>query len=53
MNSLDKVEIFLLELGSFTQAARDRNLSPGSVSTRISELEMNWGSGSSTARPAS
>lgn len=45
MNFLDNAEIFLLvvDLGSFTQAASARNLTPGSVSVKVSELEKELG----------
>ena len=45
MNFLNSVETFLLtvELGSFTSAANARNITPGSISIQISELEKELG----------
>ncbi|MDY0012039.1 MAG: LysR family transcriptional regulator [Rhodocyclaceae bacterium] len=45
MKFLDNIEIFLrvVELGSFTRVASAINLTPGSISVKISELEMELG----------
>lgn len=45
MNFLNSVEVFLqvVELGSFTKAAQMRDVTPGMVSTQVSELEKEFG----------